>query len=220
MRDYEYDLSQVYHHRFRVEEAAAELKAMRQAPPNTYLPKDIRGAELGYDFWRSRLRITEDILRRYHPDQPRVPAGNPDGGQWTDGGGGFGSGRSSSSVDPIKTGATADAATNSQPATTAPAKGPSTGSWIGEAMRAVRPLVRRIPGVSALSEIIDGMDWTDDIDSQIQEYNRLATEIGPDTTLIPVISARARSYSLDKDKTKVAVGTLSRDEVIKYCPNT
>ena len=88
MRDYEYDLSQVYHHRFRVEEAAAELKAMRQAPPNTYLPKDIRGAELGYDFWRSRLRITEDILRRYHPDQPRVPAGNPDGGQWTDGGGG------------------------------------------------------------------------------------------------------------------------------------
>ncbi|RCW86080.1 hypothetical protein [Phyllobacterium bourgognense] len=219
MRDYEYDLSQVYHHRFRVEQAAAELKAMRQAPPNSYLPKDIRGAELGYDFWRSRLRITEDILRRYHPDQPRVPAGNPDGGQWTDGGGGFGSGRSSPSVDPIKTGATADAATNSQPATTAPAKGPSTGSWIGEAMRAVRPRVRRIPGVSALSEIIDGMDWTDDIDSHIQEYNRLATEIGPDTTLIPIISARARSYSLDKDETKVAVGTLSRDEVIKHCPN-
>lgn len=106
MRDYEYDLSRVNHTRYRVEEAAAELKAMRQAPPNSYLPKDIRGAELGYDFWRSRLRITEDILRRFHPDQPRVPAGNPDGGQWTDGGGGFGSGRSSPSVDPIKTGAT------------------------------------------------------------------------------------------------------------------
>ncbi len=104
MRDYEYDLSRVNHTRYRVEEAAAELKAMRRAPPNSYLPKDIRGAELGYDFWRSRLRITEDILRRFHPDQPRVPAGNPDGGQWTDGGGGFG--RSSSSVDPIKTGAT------------------------------------------------------------------------------------------------------------------
>ena len=106
MRDYEHDLSQVHHHRYRVEEAAAELKAMRQAPPNSYLPKDIRGAELGYDFWRSRLRITEDILRRYHPDQPRVPAGNSDGGQWTDGGGGFASDRSSPSVDPIKTGAT------------------------------------------------------------------------------------------------------------------
>jgi hypothetical protein len=27
-------------------------------------------------------------LAKYSPDQPRVPAGNPDGGQWTDGGGG------------------------------------------------------------------------------------------------------------------------------------
>ena len=26
--------------------------------------------------------------RKYNPDQPRVSAGNPDGGQWTDGGGG------------------------------------------------------------------------------------------------------------------------------------
>ena len=24
------------------------------------------------------------FLRKYRPDQPRVPAGNPDGGQWTD----------------------------------------------------------------------------------------------------------------------------------------
>ena len=28
-----------------------------------------------------------DLERRYAPDQPRVPAGNPDGGQWTSGGG-------------------------------------------------------------------------------------------------------------------------------------
>ena len=26
------------------------------------------------------------FLRKYSPDQPRVPAGNPDGGQWTSGG--------------------------------------------------------------------------------------------------------------------------------------
>lgn len=25
------------------------------------------------------------ILRRYRPDQPRVPAGQPTGGRWTDG---------------------------------------------------------------------------------------------------------------------------------------
>jgi hypothetical protein len=28
--------------------------------------------------------------RKYNPNQPRVPAGNPDGGQWADGGGGIG----------------------------------------------------------------------------------------------------------------------------------
>jgi hypothetical protein len=32
----------------------------------------------------SRLRLA---LGAYDPTQPRVPAGNPDGGQWTDGGG-------------------------------------------------------------------------------------------------------------------------------------
>ncbi len=34
-----------------------------------------------------RLRLS---LRAYHADQPRVPAGHPDGGQWTDGGAGDG----------------------------------------------------------------------------------------------------------------------------------
>jgi hypothetical protein len=38
-------------------------------------------AEVKYDLaWRR-------IIRKYSPDQPRVPAGNPDGGRWTDGGG-------------------------------------------------------------------------------------------------------------------------------------
>jgi lysozyme len=36
------------------------------------------------------LKATESYaeLQKYSPDQPRVPAGNPDGGQWTSGGGG------------------------------------------------------------------------------------------------------------------------------------
>jgi len=34
-------------------------------------------------------RYADALLRedKYSPDQPRVPAGNPDGGQWTDAGG-------------------------------------------------------------------------------------------------------------------------------------
>lgn len=31
------------------------------------------------------------LARKYREDQPRVPAGNPDGGQWTDDGGSSGS---------------------------------------------------------------------------------------------------------------------------------
>jgi hypothetical protein len=41
--------------------------------------------------WLVKSMRLELALRRfqekYSPDQPRVPAGNPDGGQWTDGSG-------------------------------------------------------------------------------------------------------------------------------------
>lgn len=32
------------------------------------------------------LRLERLLRKAYDPDQPRVPAGNPDGGQWTSGG--------------------------------------------------------------------------------------------------------------------------------------
>mgnify|MGYP003577994914 CR=1 FL=1 len=88
MSNLEYHLSEIRHCRHRVAENSLHLKAMRLAPPNTYLPSQIRQAELGYDFWRNRLRVMEHVFQKYHPDQPRVPAGYLDGGQWTDGGGG------------------------------------------------------------------------------------------------------------------------------------
>ena len=34
------------------------------------------------------IRLQRALQRKYRPDQPRVPAGNPDGGQWTSEGGG------------------------------------------------------------------------------------------------------------------------------------
>ena len=33
----------------------------------------------------ARFDPLDALVRKYSPDQPRVPAGNPDGGQWTDG---------------------------------------------------------------------------------------------------------------------------------------
>jgi hypothetical protein len=44
-----------------------------------------RKSDLAYE---NLLRVFDRYARqhKYSPDQPRVPAGNPDGGQWTDGG--------------------------------------------------------------------------------------------------------------------------------------
>jgi hypothetical protein len=49
-------------------------------------------ADLRFDLATRNLeRVLLEL--RYIPDQPRVPAGNPDGGQWTDEGGLPGTGR-------------------------------------------------------------------------------------------------------------------------------
>jgi len=43
---------------------------------------------------------TASMVQKYNPDQPRVPAGNPDGGEWTSEGGNGSSGDSTASSDP------------------------------------------------------------------------------------------------------------------------
>jgi hypothetical protein len=39
------------------------------------------------DYYAIRFGFGRDNVKAYDPNQPRVPAGNPDGGQWTSGGG-------------------------------------------------------------------------------------------------------------------------------------
>lgn len=46
---------------------------------------DIQGWVIG-----EHLRQLEEALKQYNPNQPRVPRGNSEGGQWTSGGGGQG----------------------------------------------------------------------------------------------------------------------------------
>jgi hypothetical protein len=59
----------------------------------------VRGFELGTSLFRLRSTIhaknveaklrglTRAVKAKFNPNQPRGPAGNPDGGQWTDAGG-------------------------------------------------------------------------------------------------------------------------------------
>jgi hypothetical protein len=51
----------------------------------SFLTDDEKRAAAGYEPLPAQSLTT--LLAKYSPDQPRVPAGNPDGGQWTSGGG-------------------------------------------------------------------------------------------------------------------------------------
>ena len=58
----------------------------------SFLTDDEKRIAAGYDGLgvevSAKRRSPFDVTAKYSPDQPRVTAGNPDGGQWTDGGGG------------------------------------------------------------------------------------------------------------------------------------
>lgn len=66
----------------------------------SFLTEDEKRAAAGYDPLPVSLAPSVSTLRaKFNPDQPRVPAGNPDGGQWTGGGGsGEGEGESNSPI--------------------------------------------------------------------------------------------------------------------------
>jgi len=49
-------------------------------------PRLLGKEAVGY-FWPDTKAARPTLSRKYNPDQPRVPAGNPDGGQWTIDGG-------------------------------------------------------------------------------------------------------------------------------------
>jgi hypothetical protein len=57
----------------------------------TFLTVNEKRAAVGY----APVETSGEAGVKYSPDQPRVPAGNEDGGQWTDGGGGSGGSNSS-----------------------------------------------------------------------------------------------------------------------------
>lgn len=72
--------------RDRVAARQAGLQAERARADLLSLRSDL--AALRMQLALTKLRHA--LRRKYRPDQPRVPAGNPHGGQWTDEGGGQG----------------------------------------------------------------------------------------------------------------------------------
>jgi len=72
-------------------EAELDFDAALNAPPAE--PGSAKAADQAAAAMLAALnRLSLALEAKYSPDQPRVPAGNPDGGQWTDAGGSVGSG--------------------------------------------------------------------------------------------------------------------------------
>jgi hypothetical protein len=144
---------------------------------------------------------------KYDPNQPRVPAGNSDGGQWTDGG--------ASGIGPMTTSAGVASSSNQ--------------SWIGGAERTARQIDREIPlgsfmkhpairSAAALFSSLRSPEIEVPLDQAVKEFNAIAAT--DDRTTIPIISSRARIFTKDETDTKVWASVRKADieEISKVCP--
>jgi hypothetical protein len=68
----------------RIEAQRARLQAERRQTELLALMSDLAALRVQLAF----IKLDLVLRRKSHPDQPRVPAGNPDGGQWTSEGSG------------------------------------------------------------------------------------------------------------------------------------
>ncbi|MBA8876901.1 hypothetical protein [Phyllobacterium myrsinacearum] len=70
--------------RWHISANELQLKALKLAPPNSLRSGQYRQLEHERALLEAELRLQSeiDLLRKYDPDQPREPAGIPEGGQW------------------------------------------------------------------------------------------------------------------------------------------
>lgn len=111
---------------------------------------------------------------KFNPDQPRVPAGNPDGGQWTSGGGGEGINDSrvisDETPDNLKPGAQyaelkRPGIGHNNPPPDVPEKRPPTAQ---ERHRIAREVARR-PGL--IGALLAAREWLRELGPSIDSYN-------------------------------------------------
>ncbi len=165
---------------------------------------------------KAEIRMNEDFLdivdsyflgrkANFHPDQPRVPAGNPDGGQWTGESGG-----SSGLVQPVYM--RREDPLSSPMALGGGGSGGIAGGGTGSGILLAPPHLLREGGRST------GLLLTEDA---IAEYNRLSNQRDP--SLKPVLLFRPKDWGADdqlqpRRRMKATVQLLTKNEVKRYCP--
>jgi len=184
----------------------AVLAAYRLGPLSERGLQAYRFVEMQQAQLEEELRLLElsALDNKYDPNQPRVPAGNSDGGRWTDAGGsGWG-------IDPITTGASATTASQ------------RTGPWLRDAGRLAGQSIRINPAMrsaAALYESLKSPPIEYPLDQAVEQYNTIAATDDPYT--IPIISARARAFAKGDTDAKIwaNVREADTDEVSKLCPH-
>lgn len=153
-----------------------------------------------------------ELICKFDPNQPRVPAGNSDGGQWTDSGGG---------IDPIVTGATLAQS----------ASKPGSSAWIGRAQQIGRQIDRNIPlraivrshpvirSVASLLSFLKTPELEYPLADAVQQYNAIAA--AEDPHVVPLLSLRAKQFTKGDSDTKIwaSVREVDRETFSKLCPN-
>jgi hypothetical protein len=87
--------------RDRIEARRASFQAEQRRMELLNLCSDIASLRMQL----ALIKLRRALQTKYRPDQPRVPAGNPDGGQWTSEGGGQGT-HGDNTIDVDVTGST------------------------------------------------------------------------------------------------------------------
>jgi len=181
------------------------------------------------DLLRSQLKCWDalDLLLKYDPNQPRVPTGNSDGGQWTDtGGSGSGYGRARLARQRQDTYQTAI-----DPMTTA--AGTTSTNWLRSAERTWRTIEREFPAIAAFRRLNPIISTTTALLSALKapeleyplgealrQYNAIAAE--DDADAIPILSLRAKQFIRDEDKATgkfwASVKEVDKETIKQFCP--
>ncbi|MBZ9656802.1 hypothetical protein [Phyllobacterium lublinensis] len=189
------------------------LRTPKRGIPLAEEKAQYRLLERQQDMLYEQLRFWDELelLLKYDPNQPRVPAGHPDGGQWTDGNG---------AIDPVLTGATLAQG----------ASKPGNSSWIGRAEQIGRQIDREIPlraivrsnpvirSATSLLSFLKAPELEYPLAEAVQQYNAVAT--AEDPYVVPILSLRAKQFTKGDSDAKVwaSVREVDRETVNKFCP--
>ncbi len=201
--------------RFRAN--AVLLKAAKLASQDGRHDLHCREIEAEQKILEAQIKLWDNLSLLYkYEDQPRVPAGSPDGGQWTDGGSGNGRAWLAQQRQSEKkpTGLQAIATTN----------------WVREAQRVgiqierelpIGSMIRELPVIASTTQLLSALQSPEleyPLSEALRQYNAIAE--ADDPYVVPLIAMRAREFSKDDSGTKTwaSVHQADIDTIGRFCP--